>query len=125
MAPVWAQANAAAPTTTKKRAALAANPEPIALRIEALFAKRDTFKISSRSSHSYILSYILWNPKVGKKLHGKVNGSKSFASDYRRIQSLHRVARMAKLADARDLKFQRCAFFSRYVFVNNNFIDML
>jgi hypothetical protein len=33
-----------------------------------------------------------------------VNGSKSFASDYRRIQSLHRVARMAKLADARDLK---------------------
>jgi hypothetical protein len=42
MAPLWAQANAAAPIKTDKRTALVANPEPIALP-----NKRDTFKISS------------------------------------------------------------------------------
>jgi hypothetical protein len=42
MAPLWAQANAAAPITKNKRTALAASPEPIALK-----SKRDTFKISS------------------------------------------------------------------------------
>jgi hypothetical protein len=58
MAPFWAEAHAAAPTTTKRRAARAANLELIVLRIqvlrievlriEALFTKRDTFKTSSR-----------------------------------------------------------------------------
>jgi hypothetical protein len=42
MAPLWAQAKAAAPIKKDRRTALAANPEPIALE-----SKRDTFKISS------------------------------------------------------------------------------
>jgi hypothetical protein len=42
MAPLWAQASAAAPIKKDKRTALAANPEPTALR-----NKRDTFKLSS------------------------------------------------------------------------------
>jgi len=47
MAPLWAHAKAAAPIKKDKIAALAANPEPIALPNQ-----RDTFKISSRQSHT-------------------------------------------------------------------------
>jgi hypothetical protein len=60
MAPVWAPAKATAPIKKDKRMAPAANPEPIALR-----NKRDTFKVSSRRLHPYILL----NPEVAEKLH--------------------------------------------------------
>jgi len=63
MAPLWAQADAAAPIKKDKRTALAAKPEPIALP-----NKRDTFKISSSQAHPYILL----NPEAPKKLYGVV-----------------------------------------------------
>src|SRR5208282_4987289 len=66
MAPLWAQAKAAAPTPKNKRAALAANAVPSVLR-----NRRDIFKISaSRKLHPYILL----NPEASEKLYGMVRG---------------------------------------------------
>jgi hypothetical protein len=63
MAPLWAQANAAAPSTKNKKTVLAANPEPITSRNQ-----RDTFKISSRQARPYILL----NPEAPEKLYAMV-----------------------------------------------------
>src|SRR5208282_1150443 len=61
MAPLWAQANAAAPATKNKSTVLAANSKPIVFRNQ-----RDAFKMSSRQSHPYILL----NPEAREKLYG-------------------------------------------------------
>jgi hypothetical protein len=66
MAPFWAHATVAAPSTKDKRTALAVHPEPTGLRI-----KRDAFKVSSKKSHPYILL----NPEAFKKLYGMVQSN--------------------------------------------------
>jgi hypothetical protein len=66
MAPFWAQAIAAEPSTNNKTAASAANDEPIVSR-----NNRDIFKISSSGKSR---PYILLNPEASEKLYGMVGG---------------------------------------------------
>src|SRR5580700_1172156 len=80
MAPVWAEASAAALSKTHtaakdKTATLTVKPEPIAFR-----SQPDTFKFSS--SHSYI--YIILNPKTKKKLYRR-SGEKAGTNLWQRI----------------------------------------